>query len=616
VSERRAKAWYTYPKKEAHAEIAKVVDGMRRKQAGYRDSVIHCMRLRAGTQDLAGDGLNIGDNGRLRYNLAASTVDTMCSIVASSRPMPQTIVRGGDYRLQRQAKLRNRCLIGQALDLELFRKAGLAYDDACTTGLGVLHFTRDSDTGLPTVERRLPLSLVWDRVEAVNGSVRSLYMTDLVPRDVLLALYPNLADKIAKAKGPDQTDLRDYAMTRDSQADQVIVRWAWHLPASSAKRKTADGEDKDELRHPGRHVMCVDTCTLSDVPWTRARFPFAFFRYAPRQVGFNGRSLVEAIRPAQQRIHRLIQTVEENQDFGAACRVFVERGSEIDREQITNLPMGVQTYVGQVPTFNTFDATLTGLQDEIDRIREQTWSQLGLNESQVQGTRNPGLSSGKAIMAQEDIGSRRHAMNLRYFEEAMLECYQALSDLNDDVAEDVPDFEVSARARGRFLESSRWADLQIEDGDVRTSVFPVSSLLTSPSGRYQQLETLVDKGWVPQGVAQQLSGMPDLEAYEDLETADLRLAQKHVGQIQDGAKGVLPIREMDMQVVIPFVRKSLVSATEDDAPDSVLAELDAYLQYARELDKASQPAPLPEALPGMPGPMTQEMPVAPMPMPQ
>lgn len=612
----KTRAWYSYPKKEAHAEIAKVVDGMRRKQASYRDSVIHRMRLRAGTSDLSGDGLTVGEDGRLRYNLAASTVDTMCSIVASSRPMPQTVVRGGDYRLQRQAKLRNRCLIGQALDLGLFAKAAQAYDDACTTALGVLHFTRDSDTGLPTIERRLPLSLTWDRVEAVNGQPRSLYMVDLVPRDVLMALYPNLADKIAKAKGPEQNDLRDYAMIRDSQADQVVVRWAWHLPASSVKRKDKDGEDKDELRHPGRHVMCVDTCTLSDEPWKRARFPFAFFRYAPAQIGFAGRSLVEAVRPAQKRIHRLIQTVEENQDFGAACRVFVERGSEIDREQITNLPMGVQTYVGQPPVFSAFDATLTGLQNEIELIRQQTWSQLGLNESQVQGQRNPGLSSGKAIMAQEDIGSRRHAMNLRYFEDAMLECYQALSDLNDDVAEDMPDFEVSARARGKFLESSKWADLKLEDGDVRVSVFPVSSLLTSPSGRYQQLETMVDKGWVPQGLAMQLSGMPDLEAYEDLETADLRLAQKHAGQIQDGTKGVLPIREMDMKVVIPFIRKTLVSSAEDDAPDDVMAELDAYLAYARELDAASQPPPQPAAPPGMPGPMTQEMPVNPMPMPQ
>ena len=609
------KSWYSYPKKESHAEIAKVVDGLRKRQASYRDSVIHCMRLRVGTEDLAGDGLTMGDSGRLRYNLVSSTIDTMCSIVASSRPMPQTVVTAGDYKLQRTAKLRNRCLVGQAMDLDLFRKAGMAYDDACTTRLGVLHFTRDTDTGLPAIERRLPLSLTWDRVEAINGMPRSLYMTDLVPRDVLMALYPTLADKIAKAKGPDQNDVRDYAMIRDSQADQVIVRWAWHLPPSSAMRKDKDGEDKDVMRHPGRHVMCLDTCTLHDQVWKRPRYPFGFFRYAPNQVGFNGRSLAEAVRPAQQRIHRLIQTVEENQDFLAACRVFVERGSEIDREQITNLPGGVQTYVGQPPIFNTYDATLTGLQDEIENIRQQTWSQLGLNESQVQGSRNPGLSSGKAIMAQEDIGSRRHSMNLRYFEDAMLDCYQALADLNDDVSEDDPEFEVSARARGRFLESSKWSELKLEDGDVRMSVFPVSSLLTSPSGRYQQLEMLVDKGWIPQAVAQQLSGMPDLEGYEDLETADLRLAQKHVGQIQDGDVGVLPIKEMDFAVVIPFVRKSLVASTEDDAPDTVLAELDAYLQYARVLDKASTPVP-PAAPPGMPGPMTQEMPTEPMPMPQ
>ena len=551
----------------------------------------------------------------MRYNLGGSTVDTMASIVASSRPMPQVVVRGGDYKLQRKAKLRTRCMVGQALDLDLFSKAAMAYDDACTQMLGVLHFQRDTDTGLPTVERRLVTNLTWDRVEAVSGGgLRNLYMHDLIPRETLIALYPNLAAKLREAKGPSPSDLKDFALLRDSQADQVLVRWAWHLPPSSKKRKTIEGEEKEELKTPGRHIMCVDTCTLYDGPWTRPRFPFAFFRWAPRQVGFLGRSLIEAVRPAQARIHRMIQTVEENQDYGSGSRVWVERGSEVDPEQIDNLPMGVRTYVGKPPVFSNFDATPHDLESSIEKIREQTWSMLGLNVSQVQGERNPGLSSGKAIIAQEDIGSRRHQLNLRYFEESMLQCYQALSDVNDDVAADDPEFEVCARARGKFLESSKWSELVLDDGDVRVSVFPVSSLLTTPQGRYQQLENLVQQGWVPQALAMQLSGMPDLEAYEDIETADRRLTEKQMGQILDGKEGVLPIREQDPKVAIDTARKTLVSATEDDAPADVLLNLDAYLQYARELQKAATPPPPVPAQTAQP--MTQQMPVQPMAMPQ
>lgn len=603
MSEQRKKAWYSFAPNQAHTEIASVVSSLRKKQASYRDAALHCMRLRCGSYDLTGEGAMYVDDGKMRYNLVASTVDTMCSIVASSRPMPQILVSGGDYRLQRVAKLRTRCLVGQAVDLGLLDLAAQAYDDACTVGLGVLHFTRDTDTGMPTIERRPPLSLVWDKLEGLSGKPRNLYMTDLVARDVLIALYPSMESKIKAASGPSDKDLSDASLKRDSQADQVMVYWAWRL-APSSKRKGSDGP----LKSPGRYVMCLDTCTLSDSPWERDRFPFAFFRYAPRQMGFLGRSLVEAVRPAQQRIRRLIDTVEKNQDFAAACRVFVERGSEIDPEQITNMPAGVLTYVGRPPVFSSFDAALPGLQEEIDRIREQTWSQLGLNVSQVHGERNPGLSSGKAVLAQEDIGSRRHAMNLRYFESSMLECYKALSDLNDDVALEEPDFEVSARSRGRFLESTKWADLGLEQDDVRVTVFPVSSLLTSPQGRYQQLESLVQAGWVPQQLAMQLSGLPDLEAYEDIETADLRLVQRHMSDIQDGVQGVLPIPEMDWSVVVPFARKTLVSAAEDGAPAEILAEIEAYLRYSRELQQAAEPPPPPEpaiqqAMPVQTGPV-------------
>lgn len=599
----RRKAWYSYPRGEAHGDIAKHVDALRAQQRAYRDTALHHMKLRVGSQDLGGEGMYVNEGSRMRYNLAASTVDTAMSIVASSRPMPQTIVRGGDWKLQRKAKLRNRCLIGQCLDLDLFAKAAMAYDDACTTGLGILHFERDTDSGLPTVSRRLPLSLVWDRVEAVNGMPRQLHMTDLVSRDVLMALYPTKRDKIALAKGPDARDLQDYVIQRDSQADQVIVRWSWRLPPSSQRHEVSE-----RMKEPGRFVMSVDTCTLYDGEWARPRFPFAFFRWAPRQVGFLGRSLIEEIRPAQQRIHKLIQSIEENQDFGSASRVWIEDGSGVDPEQIDNLPMGVRTYRGNPPIFNTFDATPHDLESSIEKIREQAWSQLGLNLSQIQGERNPGITAGVAIIAQEDIGSRRHAMNLRYFEGSMLQCYQALSDINDDVAEEDPSFEVSARARGKFLESTKWKDLKLEEGDVRVSVFPVSSLMTTPQGRQQQLATLVQSGWVPRELAMQLSGLPDLEAYEDLETADLRLVQHQVGKILDGTKDVFPIDEQDRKIAADFARKSLVSATEDGAPADVLLELENFLGRVKALDEASVP-PVDLAA------MTQAQAPANMPMP-
>ena len=54
---KRAKAWHdleAYPRKQAHTEVAKVSDALWDKQSSFRSTAVHYMRLRVGSQDLAG----------------------------------------------------------------------------------------------------------------------------------------------------------------------------------------------------------------------------------------------------------------------------------------------------------------------------------------------------------------------------------------------------------------------------------------------------------------------------------------------------------------------------------------------------------------------------------
>lgn len=573
-------AWYAQPDGKAHEHVAGRVTSLRKELSTYRNHALFLMQLRAGSEDIAGDGLYRGEDGRLRYNLGSSTVDTAGSIVASSRPLPQVVTKGGNWKLQRKGKLRTRTLQTQALELDLYQKAAQAFDDACTIGLGALHFLRSPDTGLPDCERVQPLELVWDRTEANAGAPRSLFRVRLVNREVLMALYPEHAEALKGSDGPTFQDVRDFALVHNSDCDQVVVYEAWHLPSSS---KLVEGEDGKKRSKDGKHAICTSNVTLAEEDWKRARFPFAFFRWAPRQFGFVGRSLIEEVRPAQSRIHALIEFVEECQDLGSVPRVWLELGSQVEPDEMDNLPMGIGWYKGNPPIINTHNATPHDLQEEIDRIREQTWSMLGLTQAQIQGEKPAGVTSAIGMRTVEDIGSRRHAQNLKFFEQSMLGCFQALSDVNDDVADADPSFTVARSTRGRFLETSKWAELRIDEGEMRISVFPISSLPTTPAGRYQQIEEWVQAGWMPRDVAMQLLGLPDLEAYEDLNTADLRCAQWQVQRILDGEKNVLPVPRQGLLEAADFGRKSYVNAMQEGAPADVLDQLGAYIDYAKKL---------------------------------
>jgi hypothetical protein len=385
----------------------------------------------------------------------------------------------------------------------------------------------------------------------------------------------------------------------------VPVAKAWHLPSSS---RSTDG----------LHVICTDTALLHVQDWTRPRFPIAFFRWAKRQVGFLGRSLADEVRGAQARIHNLIKFVERCQDLGSVPRVFVNGMAEVTEEDIDNLEMSVIRYAGdQPPTFFTFDATPQDLVAEIDRIREQVWSEKGISQAQVQGEKPAGVSSAVGMRTVDDIASRRHSRNIRQFEQDCLRCYECLVDLLDDIADEDPSFEVAASVRAKFLETSRWGELRLSEGDARIAVFPISQLPTTPGARYDRIEELVQQGWITQEFALQLHGLPDLEAYEDLHTADLRLAQAQVARILGGELNVRPDVYQNLAVAADYARRRYVSELEDGLPDELALELRAYIDAikAKQDEIAAAIQPPVEATPA--GPAAPEAMGAPMqaPMP-
>lgn len=617
MAAKRREAWYASKRgdteKHKAARLCMHVEALRKEQFRYRDAAKHWLRLRNGSRDIAGDGVFMGSDRRMRYNLLSSSVDTMLSIVAANRPIPQAVVKGGDWDLQMRAKKRTRALQTMAQELNLFRKAARAYDDGCTVQIGWLVFQRDPDTGGASCERALPLEMIWDQNEARGGSPRSLFRMRLVNREQLKALYPGKAASLDMAEGASPDLLDDFAMTEHAQScDLVLVVEGWHLPSSS---KAGDG----------KHMIATSTCVLSEQSWKRPRFPAVPLRWAERSVGYMGRSLVEEGRGAQERIHALIEFVEECQDLGSKPQVWVQGNSNVTEEEIDNVGMSVNRYDGDAPpTFFTFDATPTDLVAEIDRIRDQFWSQVGLSQMQLQGEKPAGVNSAVGMRALDDIADGRHTDNIRQYESDMAAAYRALADLLDDIAEADPKFEVHSAHRARLLESTKWADVRIADGDGRIAVFPISSLPSTPAARYERVEELVQAGWITREFALQLHGMPDLEAYEDLETSDLRLAQKQVSEILNGGLAVDHAMS-DYQAIdvgLDYARKRLVSAMEEGAPDAILTELEAYIDFAKaKLDRqAAAMAPPPEALPpgagpggpggGVPEALPQDLPIS------
>lgn len=574
-----AGAWWLEPEMNEHTMAAAWVNSCRKGLSKYRDDVLYWMSLYNGSEDLTGTGsltMRATGNSKLRYNLVSSICETAQSVVGAARTLPYHLPRGGNWSIQRKCKRRTAAIQAQFQDLKLFSLGAQAITDGIVGALGVTYFFVDPDTNLPGAERVLPLELAWDPAEAMGGEVRTFSRSKPVSREVLKAIWPDFATEIDLAKGPSATDLKDFALTRDGFANQAVLHEVWHLPS---KKDATDG----------RHVVFLDNVTLFSEPWKRPRFPFAIYRWAPRQFGFVGKSLVAEVEPAQKRVENLIKYIEECQDLGSKPQVWIHEGAKVEPAQIDNVPMSVNRYSGPpgaVPHFFTFDATPHDLEASVDKIRERAMSQLGLSTQQINGEKPAGVTSAVGMRTLEDISSKRHVINIRQVEDYYLQCAQCLADINDEIAENEADFSIDRRVRGRFLESTKWSECMLKEGEMRMTVYPISSLPPTPTGQLEGIESWIQGGYVERDAGMQLLGMPDTEAFTALETADRNFVAYQAEQIMEG-KRVSPEQYANLDIALVQMRQHYLNAKTDGAPEPVLNNFRYFLDQAKRKKEAA-----------------------------
>ncbi len=601
---RLAEPWWPEGASDVHNRVFNIAGHIRRHSSQRRREDAHHLNLYS-NRDVAGLGyvrsgralgLMSRDGGRMRYNLTSSAVDTAASLIAQQKPKPMYLTIEGDFAMQRQARLRSRVLEGQLEDCGAYRLGPKCFIDGCILGTGAIYGYLDEE-GLPKLERVLPLELFVDHTEALDGEPRTLYRQKLVDRQVLIEMFPEHAKKLKGSAGPDSVDSTELWLQKDTTSDQVVVMAAWHLKSGP--------NAKD-----GKYVVATDNCTLVLEDYEPANFPFAFFRWKDRPLGFWGMGLVEEARDPQLRINRLINRAERMSDLGSNSWVFVERSANVKVDQLRNDPLAVVRYTGQPPVIQTFNGTPSDLLAEVGRIREEFFSQVGISVQTAEGKKPAGLNSGLAQRAHDDINSRRHVMNAKAYEAFYMDIVRVLEDLNNEAAKQDKDPELAARVtRGRstLVKMVKWGSVDLPENRYRMRVFPTSALPSTPQGKWATVQEWIASGFIDRPQAQQLLDFPDLDATARLELADMDKVMSDVEAMLDGSEAY-PEPFQNLPFAKDVVRKSYLSAQTNGAPEGALQRMRDYIQDVEEMLNPPQP-PAPPAPPeGMPGELPADVP--------
>jgi len=610
------RTWWRLEDSKSFESIFAVIDLINKDNSSLYSNFIKFARLYS-NQDFIGFGLyqftqsaspHLLNSNRLTLNVIKSCIDSAAAKIAKSRPRAYFLTSGGDFTLSKAAKNLTKYCDGFFDQNNVYEIGQKCFVDSCITGIGAVKVGVDEDNGSVFVERVLPMELIVDQKEAIYGSPRQIHQIKYVDRHVLMELYPAQAGKLLET--PPGKPGESFAGSRMS-TNMVAVVESWHLPSS---KNSSDG----------KHVISVCNATLFSEPYTKDYLPFVFFRWSEKMLGFYGQGLCEDLVGIQIAINKLLMSIQRANDLVAIPRVFVENGSKVNTDHISNEIGSVVKYTGTKPSFETAQGMNADAYMHLDRLYNKAYEISGISQLSASSKKPSGLDSGVAIREYQDIETERFALVAQRYEAFFMSIAKMVCSFSDELYTKNKDLSVKVSSN-KYMETIEWKDVNYEEDKFLLRVFPTSLLPTTPVGKLQAVQELVQGGMLSREAGLSLLDYPDLEQAVGLANAqvdDIRNTIENI--INDGVYDT-PEPYQNLELAIQMAQSYYQKARTTKVPENRLELLRRFIDDCHELsniDKPTmatvpvgqQPAPPPLAVPA-PLPQSDLMPLQPQGVP-
>lgn len=494
-------------------------------------------------------------------------------------------VRIPDLRVQtigsRWGKQRSARKIGQWLSGS-FRRANLqdviwqVAIDASTCPIAGARVWFEND-GLHLARVR-PDQIIYNPREGKNP--RNLWLRYGVSRDQMKLRYPGKAAIIADAQGFDDEPLYSILdLVGDLECDHVEVIEHWKL-GSNGK--------------PGTHTVMCGPDIIEQRPWKHAFFGLIELVDCRSFNSFAGHSLGEQLLPYQLMLNRMSRTIEQAQARLSIGRVYLPKGSEVDKQQFSRTPGEFIEFnnlggAGSHPIIQSAQACSPDYYQRFENIMRDMYQLAGVSQSQGAGTIPAGMAgaSGKAMREYNDVSATRlksRSDGLDTFFERLSTAALALA-----VEHFKSGGEMSVvRAPGtQVLEEVKWEDLDVsEDDGIEVRCVSVSGLPAHPSAKLEYVKELVDAGFVNKRYATKLLSIPDVDKIEDIETSAMDLATKHIEDTLYDGRVVSPEPNAEyLEILLDLGMREMMNAIRLEAPPENIELMRRLLETATDQRK-------------------------------
>lgn len=526
---------------------------------------------------------------RPTMNVVQSCVDTLTSKITQNRPKPVFLTDNGDYKERKLAKQLNNFIAGELYQTKAYEHASAMFRDALIFGTGVLKVLEQEER--VCIERVLPTELYVDSNDAFYGHPRCLYQFKLIDRDVLKGLFPSNKTVINNAETayPDNSG--------DSQrtvADQILVVEAWHLPSSK------DASD-------GKHIIACSAGSILEEQYDCDYFPFVFFNYSSRVVGFFGQGLSEQLTGTQIEINKLLMTISQSLSVVGVPRVFVEDGSKVVKAHLTNEIGAIITYRGTKPSYEVAPSVHPEMYAQLNRLIEFAYQQSGISALNASGKKPSGLNSGEAIRNYNDLQSERFAAIERKYNQLFIDLAYQIIYKAKEIAERTGKYQTVYPNKNGTKEIDL-PNAELLENPFVIQCYDTSSLPKEPSGRLEKVTEMLQAGIIDVEEGRRLLDFADLQQSDKLATAAQERIYQALDNIVEDGKYEAPDPYINImlaeKIVVQYYNLYAACKLEEEKLEMLrlwqaqIADLKAQLMPpAQMLPTAQDPMAVPNAAP-------------------
>jgi len=526
--------------------------------------------------------VNIGKlpQNRVTWNVIKSCVDTAAAKIAKNKPLPLFLTEKGQFSDQRRAKNLTQYVGGifddqGAYDLgpEIFTHAGIY-------GTGGMKAFRDAD-GI-RLEKIFVHECVVDDIEAYYGRPQSLYHWTAKPREYLIDKFAGKDQaKLDMIKAANPTSKQDFPYTPE-YSDQVEVIEAWHLPSGP------DAKD-------GKHVIALPNGVMFTEEWKHDYFPIVFFKWSPPIAGFYGTGIAWELEGSQVEINKTLRDISQAHHLIGVPRVFVDNSTQLGKP-ITNEIGSMYRYSGKEPIFSVVPPMHQYTYEHLERLWQKAFQQIGISELSAASRKPAGLDSGKALREYNDIETERFVLVGQRYEVFFLRLAKIVVDLSRELYTSEKGQKVKLKG-AKFIRSIDWNEVDLEEDKFIMQAFPTSFLRSTPAGKLQDVQELLQAGLIDRSAALAMLDFPDLQSFVTLETSSYQTSQMIIESILEEGKFIAPEPFMDLTSALKMAQNAYMASGIEGAPKDHRELLVTYMEQLKTLIGRMTPKQTPAALP-------------------